>query len=330
MKHLLSFLLLVLSTGLLANPILPNTISEIFLDETGCQLELARQYDNQGGEFWVQNAVGDSICIGQLDWQESGQFFVAVTTVQASQLSFNRSADSVILKFYNPDTDCYYLVDSISWGTDNTQAPEVGQSLARCSPFFSDYPICIEPVPSIGYNPYQVSSTSTIQGCVTDRNNSAVIGADVYTSFGVTQTDGLGYYDISVPSCLVQVAVYIGDAYMDDAQTLTHPYQTATLNVHLDNYPAGIHEQVPVSPFLQVSNPTRIGRNLEFNLENGQDQSLRITLYNTRGQRVQVFSGHTTNNHISMPCKSNLGAGVYLYKAQGANHNWSGKITLIK
>ncbi len=199
MKKLLVLLLLMQSIGTTkANPIpVPPVISEFYMvNDSTWYLELVFPQSPYFGSnfdgFRLESSGGSCLFKNGITITADSIIIITQDSLQ-SLLHFNRSGDYIAIK-----NESDYLIEEIYFGNISNSmiaAPLIGQSLVRMAyscysvsyGFETDYYLVKDNNPTIGYDPFQVSSAKGIfTGKVFDLAHNPVPGIKVGNIYYIT------------------------------------------------------------------------------------------------------------------------------------------------
>jgi hypothetical protein len=331
MKRLSILVMFVLSASVVfANPIMPRYISEIYFDGDHWTLEL---YNSWGGEISLDGIILHC---------ESGsaQFIDGITLCEDEPL---------LITFDNMQTPLYidktgdlieFLNDAICWGDyeySNVNSPFQEQSLVQID-IGDYYSLVKENQPSLGENPFSVSSMGTLSGNVYDVHNEPVQNAVInYLWWGsVLNTDETGYFENNVYGMNYSVTVDINDVEYGEMDVTVEPDSTTFLEFYTDYDPVNAENeelQITNCELRNHPNPFNPSTTIYFDISNQPNEPMRVEIFNSKGQKIEELQ--ITNYELRMNTAvwnaEKYASGVYYYSLiSGEKELASNKMLLLK
>jgi len=342
MKKIITFLLLIIVGILFANPIEPVFISELYFEDGNWTLEIFDYYcysffPNLDGCYL--KSTTDSVYFNDgITWNENCVFVVDASDMQDS-FSINPSGDEVM--FVNEQE---YIYDQISFG-ENVNPPLPGQSLARINfnagpPMYEEYFLLVkENQPSIGCDPFSVSSYGTFTGYVYDSLLNPVenVQLESYSAPEII-TDENGYFIVDLPGMNYDFHVHLLYLATIDTVVTIEPDTQNYYEFIFENYVSSDDYEIELpSSFYNLSNyPNPFNPSTEISFETTDlHEDTRIRIYNSRGQKIKQFSIFNDQSSITWDGTNSIGkscpSGVYLYKlVSGEKELTVNKMLLLK
>lgn len=334
MKKIITCLFIIFVGILFANPLEPVFISELYFEDGNWVLEIfdyyaLYNYPNLDG-CYLKSSMDSVYFNDGVTWNENFVFVVDENDMQ-EPFSIDPTGDEIM--FVNEQE---YIYDQISFGED-VNPPSVGQSLARIS--LDDGPpiggefflLATENQPSIGTDPFYVSSYGTFTGYVYDSLMNQIENVQLEYSPGLgygspeITTDEDGYFNADLPGMNYEFDVHL--LYLASLDT------TITIEPDIQNYYEFVfenyvssddHEISLPSSFYSLSNyPNPFNPTTEISFSVPQTSPfVNIEIFNSRGQKIkslqipnpsslntnQITWNGTNKNNKQVP------SGVYLYK----------------
>ena len=336
MKKNLTLLFILSVVILFANPIEPVFINELYFEDGDWTLEI---YDYYAFSFFSNldncylKSSTDSVYFNDgITWNENFIFVVDENDMQNS-FAINPNGDEIM--FVNEQEDIY---DQISFGM-NVNPPFAGQSLVRIHyyagpPMYEEYFLLVkENQPSIGYDPFSVSSYGTFTGYVFDSLQNPVENVQL-ESYSVPEimTDENGYFNADLPGMNYNFNVHL--LYLATIDTIV-TIEPDSLNYYefvFENYVSSddIEIEFPSSYYNLTNYPNPFNPTTEISFESTNlHKESQIEIYNSRGQKLKTISlslchpetveerGETKYNVVwdgTNETGKQVPSGVYLYK----------------
>jgi len=352
MKILITCLFIIIVGILFANPIQPVFISELYFENDSWTLELYDYYSisllsNLDGCYLESST--DSVYFNDgIIWNENLVFVVDENDMQES-FSINPNGDEIL--FVNEQEDIY---DQISFG-DNVNPPLPGQSLVRIHlytgpPMYEEYFLLVkESNPSIGFDPYSVSTYGIFTGYVYDSLLNPVenVQLEGYPPLGYGSpeivTDQNGYFNADLPGMNYDFNVHLLYLASIDTMVTIEPDSINYYEFIFEDYVSSDDVEIELPPsyynLTNHPNPFNPSTEITFNLDTQITDSFEIQIFNSKGQKITTLPINLSTSHqisnIEWNGKNSLGkscpSGVYLYKLISGNKELAAnKMLLLK
>jgi len=332
MKKIFIYSFIIFVGILFANPLEPVFISELYFEDGNWILEIfdyyaLYTYPNLDG-CYLKSSMDSVYFNDGVTWNENFVFVVDESDMQ-EPFSIDPTEDEIM--FVNEQE---YIYDQISFGV-NVNPPFAGQSLARIHyyagpPMYEDFFLLAkENQPSIGCDPFSVSSYGTFTGFVYDSLMNPVenVQLEGYPPLGygapeiVTNEDG--YFNADLPGMNYNFNVHL--LYLATIDTIV-TIEPDSLNYYefvFENYVSSDNNKISLpSSYYNLSNyPNPFNPTTEISFSVPQTSSfVTIEIFNSRGQKLKVIpvilsgvEGAVTWNGTNETSKQ-VPSGVYLYK----------------
>ncbi len=332
MKIFFTCIFIIFVGILFANPIIPVCISELSFEDDNWTLEI---YDHHQvyelfnlDNCYLSTSTDTAYFNYGITFNENFVFVVDEFDLQSS-LTINSSNDTIMLG----GVDIYFY-DEISFG-NLVNPPLVDQSLARICfgygpPIGGEFfLLATENQPSMGSDPFSVSSYGTFTGYVYDSLMNPVENVQLEYSPGLGYgapeiiTDEDGHFNVDLPGMNYEFDVHL--LYLASLDT------TITIEPDTQNYYEFVFENYVSSDDHEISlpssyynltnypNPFNPTTEISFGTTNLHEET-RIEIYNSRGQKIKalpfILSG--VEGSIIWDGTNETGkqvpSGVYFYK----------------
>jgi hypothetical protein len=346
MRRLLILILFVLVYSfVLANPIAPTFISEIYFDEDDAwTLELCDyfgmlDYQNING-FELSCESGSAIIYEDIYMYQGTTTQITADNLYPS-LSIDRTGDFVKL-------EGEYYIDVIYFGdhiTSHVNYPFTGQSLGRIA-FTSAPPspsevfrLAKENQPSIGSNPFSVNTLGILSGYVYDIHSNPVSNAQIHyspSSWGSEFcTNEEGYFENEVYGMNYTVTVKINDYNFGTTETTIEPDSTTFIEFYTVYDPIqASNEELQFTNYELRNHPNPFNPSTTIYFETTNlHENTRIDIYNSKGQivkQLRITDYELRNGEVVWNAEE-FASGVYYYKLISDNEELaSSKMLLLK
>jgi len=334
MKKKFTCLFIIIVGILFANPLEPVFISELYFEDGNWILEIFDYYELYSyptlDGFYLKSSTDSVYFNDGVTWNENFVFVVAESDMQ-EPFDINTNGDTISL-MYDPE----YIYDQISFG-ENVNPPLADQSLARIG--LEDGPpiggefflLAMENQPSIGYDPFSVSSYGTFTGYVYDSLMNPVENVQLEYSPGLgygspeITTDENGYFIADLPGMNYDFNVHLLYLATIDTFITIEPDSLNYYEFVFENYVSSddIEIESPSSYYNLTNYPNPFNPTTEISFSVPQTSSfVIIEIFNSRGQKIktikipnsssqnpnQITWNGTNENNKQVP------SGVYLYK----------------
>jgi len=334
MKKIFTFLFIIIVGILFANPVEPVFISELYFEDGNWVLEIfdyyaLYTYPNLDGCYLKSST--DSVYFNDgITWNENFVFVVDENDMQDS-FTINPNGDEIM--FVNEQE---YIYDQITFGV-NVNPPFTGQSLARINyyagpPMYEEYFLLVkENQPSLGCNPFSVSSYGTFTGYVFDSLQNPVENVQLESySAPEIMTDENGYFNADLPGMNYNFNVHLLYLATIDTFVTIEPDSLNYYEFVFENYVSSddIEIELPSSYYNLTNYPNPFNPTTEISFSVPQTFSfVTIEIYNSRGQKVKTLDCSNSFAATSGSCRTHsivwngtnetgkqVPSGVYLYK----------------
>lgn len=317
-----------------ANPIVPAVLSELYFEDGSWILEIYDYYqifellDLNGA--YLTTSAGTAYFNNGISFNSNMVFVVDESDLQES-LPINPEGDNII---FAKDPEIF---DQISFGS-NVNPPNASQSLARMivyygPPLYSEgFRLVKENQPSIGYDPFTISSYGTFTGYVFDSLYYPVENVQLEYNPGLGYyfpqiiTDENGHFETELPGMNYIFTIHLAAlASLPDTTITIEPDSIHTYEFVFENYVhSDDHEVELPSSFYELTNspnPFNPSTEINFNLTTEITENTEIQIFNSKGQQIkqlvsdQLSAGQNTitwdgDDENGKPVSS----GVYFYK----------------
>lgn len=351
MKKLMTCLFIIFVSLLFANPLEPVFISELYFEDGNWILEIYDYYSlslftNLDGCYLKSST--DSVYFNDgITWNENFVFVVDANDMQNS-FTINPEGDEIIFAYEQEN-----IYDQISFG-ENVNPPLAGQSLVRIH-YYSDPPLYLEffllvkeNQPSLGFDPFSVSSYGTFTGYVYDSLMNPVenVQLEGYPPLGYGSpeivTDDNGYFNADLPGMNYNFNVHLLYLATIDTIVTIEPDTQNYYEFVFENYVSSDDTEISLAPsYFNLSNhpnPFNPSTEISFQLTTEITESMEIQIFNSKGQKVkqlvsdQLLAGqHTVVWNSDDDHGNPVTSGVYFYKlVSGDNELAANKMLLLK
>ena len=334
MKRIFTCLFIIIVGILFANPLEPVFISELYFEDGNWILEIYDYYSfgffSNLDDFYLKSSTDSVYFNDGITWNENFVFVVDENNMQ-EPFSINPNEDDIM--FVNEQE---YIYDQISFG-ENINPPTSNQSLARIG-LYDEPPIggeffllATENQPSMGSDPFSVSSYGTFTGYVYDSLMNPVENAQLEYSPGLgygspeITTNEDGYFNADLPGMNYEFDVHL--LYLASLDT-TITIEPDSLNYYefvFENYVSSDDYEIslPASYYNLSNYPNPFNPTTEISFSVPQSSSfVTIEIYNSRGQKIKTIkipnSLSQNPNQITWDgtnkYNKQVPSGVYLYK----------------
>ncbi len=341
MKKLIFFVILISTSLLLANPIIPAVISEIFFEGDNWTLEIYDYYQifelYDLDDCCLTTSTDTAYFNLGITFNENGVFVVDEYDLQSS-LVISSSGDTIILQY-----DEIFIYDEISFG-NLVNPPTAEQSLARIVLYYGPpiggefFLLVKENQPTLGTDPFSVSSYGTFTGYVYDSLMNPVENVQLEYSPGLgyngpdITTDEAGHFNANLPGMNYEFDIHLAALASLDTTITIEPDSVHYFEFVFENYVVGVDdpEIVISSQNYHLSNhpnPFNPSTTISFDLT---AKNAQVEIYNSKGQKVDKLSISNGQSSITWEA-DNFPSGVYLYKLViGGKEMGSNKMLLLK
>ena len=239
------FLCLVISSNVKANPIVvPPVTSELYFDNNNnWYLEIvfnAYTGINSSNNLYLATST-DTVQLKPGWIIQTNIPFVITKDSLLNPLTINQSGDVIRLfeNNYYQDLDfgCYTFIFG-NYPGSTVSAPLHGQSIKRISSS-CDYRLVKDNNPTLGYDPFNASATSSVYGYVYDSNHNPFPNLSVFGNGGcflATATDANGHFEIQgVYACSYHMYTYNTFCINPDTSFITEPDSSYYLEFTFDS-----------------------------------------------------------------------------------------------
>lgn len=342
MKTILMIILIFLAIFLRANPVEPVCLSELYFDDGNWILEI---YDYYQG-FELYNLDGcylatstDSVYFNPgINFNENGVFVVDEFDLQSS-LAINPSSDTIMLGGVE-----IYFYDEISFG-NHINPPTTGQSLARIAldggpPMgITFFLLAKENLPTIGSDPFSVSSYGTFTGYVYDSLMNPFENVQLEyipgLGYGAPEiiTDEDGYFNADLPGMNYEFNIHLAALASLDTIITIEPDSIHFYEFIFENYVVGINEPevvISIHDYHLSNHPNPFNPETTIHFNTDIHKKAEVIIYNSKGQKVDYLLINSDQSSIVWNAKE-IPSGVYLYKLiVGGKEVTSNKMLLLK
>jgi len=326
MKTISMIILVFLAIFLRANPIVPVCLSELYFDDGNWILEIYDYY--QGFELYnldgcyLATSTDSAYFNTGINFNENGVFIVDEFDLQSS-LAINPSSDTIMLGGVE-----IYFYDEISFG-NNINPPTTGQSLARIAldggpPMgITFFLLAKENQPTIGSDPFSVSSYGTFTGYVYDSFMNPLENVQLEYSPGLgygtpeITTNEDGHFNANLPGMNYELNIHLAALVSMDSTVSIEPDSMNYYEFIFENYVVGVEEPevvIPSHDYHLSNHPNPFNPSTAISFSVAQTSSfVTVEIYNSKGQKVDELQIPNVQSSITWEA-DNFPSGVYLYK----------------
>ncbi len=350
MKEVILFIMLFLTCSLCANPLEPAVLSELYLEDGSWTLEIYDYYQIFGlfdlNGAYLTTSAGTAYFNDGITFNSNMVFVVDESDLQ-EPLAINPEEDSIIFA-KGPE-----IFDQISFGY-YVNPPDTGQSLARLAVFsgppiyYESFLLVKENQPSLGSNPFTVSSYGTFSGFVFDSLMNPVenVQLDYSPNLGYNgpeiTTDASGYFEAQMPGKNYVFSIHLYNlASLPDTLISIEPDSLNYYEFVFENYVHSDDHEIELPPsYYQLSNhPNPFNPSTEISFSVTQTSLFAtIEIFNSKGQKIKelVSDQQSAGQHSIIwdgtdSSGKSCPSGVYLYKlVSGDKELATNKMLLLK
>ena len=341
MKTFIITLFFLSFSMLVANPIAPVIISELYFEGSDWTIELFDYY-----EFGLTNLDGcyimsssDSAYFNNGICFEPGEIILVTEADLQSPLSINKEGDFIYIVGVEFEDFAHFGNYQYSW----VNPPYDNQSLARVvlssRSYFRELSFIFvkENQPSLGSNPFSVNTYGTLNGYVYDINNNPVYNAEIHygpaSDFSEFFSDENGYFEnTQMYGMNYNVTVKINSVVYADTFLTVEPDSTTFIDFHTNYDPLNIDDcQIQEVEYGLSNYPNPFNPSTAISFSVTQTSSfVTVEIYNSKGQKIDELSVPNGQSSITWEADK-FSSGVYLYKLiVGGKEAVSNKMLLLK
>ena len=311
-------------TSLIANPLMPAFISEIYFDDNEWIVEL---YDYMGYELEnldgceLTSSSGSALINDGVTCNPYGVYLITQDDLQTS-LSIDRDGDMLFFVHEEGILDEVYFGE---YAGSNVNPPRDGQSLVRI--FFGDdtggevFYLAKENEPSLGTDPFSANSYGSLTGYVYDVVNNPVQNAEIElipsSYMSEFYTDENGYFDRTLYGMNYSLRIRINGALYVNTPITIEPDSISYFEFYTPYDPDTVEEEVLLKREATISNypnPFNPKTEIFFEIPSTEAYSkAKIRIFNAKGQEVvqiPVNNGRTSITWIA----NDMPSGIFFYK----------------
>jgi hypothetical protein len=329
----------LLITGLLANPIYPVCISEIYFEGDEWTIELYDYYQSfEEFEFLSISTANDTVYFNENSVYLLYEPILITNENLQDALFINKNEDEVNV-FFSSSVDDYYWEDSVFFGDvqySNVNSPYEGQSLGRIMyslPYSTNFYLAKENQPSLGENPFEINTRGTLAGYVYNASGNPVQNVEIrfsptnyYANPFITNENG--YFQISeLHGMNYNVKVFINnhqfgnvDLTVEPDSTTFHEFYTTYVSAESNelDYPEFSLSNYPNPYYLADDGGNQTTISFSIPEQFLRSQNANISIYNLKGQKLREFKIDNPNlNSVAWNGRDEKGkqvnSGVYFY-----------------
>ena len=331
MKKIFILIILISAGLLLANPIAPVIISELYFEGSDWTIELFDYY-----EFGLTNLDGcyimsssDSVYFNNGICFDPGEIILVTEADLQAPLSINKEGDFIYIVGVDFEDFAYFGNYQYSW----INPPYDNQSLARVvlsgRSYFRELSFIFakENQPSLGSNPFSVNTYGTLNGYVYDIHNNPVYNAEINyvpaSDFSEFFSDENGYFEnTQMYGMNYNVTVKINSVVYADTFITVEPDSTTFIEFYTNYDPLNIDDcQIQKVEYGLSNYPNPFNPSTAITFFTAEDAvNAEFFIYNSKGQKVDELSipnpsstGQVFQSSITWEA-DNFPSGVYLYK----------------
>ncbi|RLD82565.1 MAG: hypothetical protein DRJ15_01220 [Bacteroidetes bacterium] len=349
MKKLFFVLAFLISHNIFCNPTVPlPVISEFFYNEGNWQIELYFSWEWHG-KYGIQGFEdlqlvcnsGEALFIDGLKFQWDS-IIVIDQTMLASAFFINPDEDNISVKFSDGSGGWHWICEGIEYGPEpnlyNTTGPKPEQSICMQYFYINGFPYSYRKMkqspPTIGSDPFNVSSRTSFSGFVFDQNMQPVEGTkfvyceetlcygNTVPAYACFETDANGYFETDglfsnwhFFELTKDGYVFMEDiVFMEPDSVYYKEYYLTGVGVKTVNLMKDIEVVTAPNPF---SHKTTFHISIPQELDWSE---ARITIFNMKGQEIDfipIVGNPWAGGKVILDWvpgnANNIGPGLYLY-----------------
>ncbi|MCF7792669.1 MAG: hypothetical protein K9N09_00650 [Candidatus Cloacimonetes bacterium] len=305
MKTIIFSLFILLCWGVIfANPLEPAVLSELYFEDGSWTLEIYDYYQIFGlfdlNGAYLTTSAGTAYFNNGITFNSNMVFVVNESDLQ-EPLAINPDEDSIIFGKV-PE-----IFDQISFGY-YVNPPDTGQSLARLAVFsgppmyYESFLLVKENQPSLGSNPFTVSSYGTFTGYVFDSLMNPVENVQLEHSPGLGYnfpeivTNEAGYFEAELPGINYNFNIHLAAlASLPDTIITIEPDSLNYYEFVFEDYVhSDDHEiEFPTSYYQLTNFPNPFNPTTEISFNVTQSSVFAtVEIFNSKGQKIKTIECH--------------------------------------
>lgn len=321
--------------SLVANPIFPVFISEVYFDDDEWMVELYDYHNASEPNYeciWIASSA-DTVYFNSGVQFATDETFVITEADLQEPLPIDKNGDFIIIHIEGDETE---YVDEVYFGDfsySHVNPPYEGQSLSRIAYYdhmaSGIFYLAKDNEPTIGYTPFTIQTQGTLAGYVYDANGEGVPNAEIkYTPSSFMSefyTDENGYFENSeMYGMNYNVKVFFDDNQLGSVNLTVEPDSTTYHEFHTD-YSSAEPTELPIATISNYPNPYYLSdsenHTIAFSLNNVELTDAKVTIYNTKGQKVTTLTSQAGIGNTEFAVQWNgrdingkpVNSGVYFY-----------------